>query len=126
MNFDFVNKALDQAKQLQQTVAEAVDKTAQQAQPLIADAVTRAQDLQKSIAEQAPQVSSAAQAQLQAASGHLGNFITIGKEAMTKGAASAADALAPLAENARAVVHSAASAVSEATAPKPPSEPPAA
>ena len=71
MNNDFVNKALESARALQQTVADAATKGAEQAKPLVADAMARAQDLQKTIVEQAPQYGEAAQAHLQTAKGHL-------------------------------------------------------
>ena len=96
MNNDFVNRALENAKLLQQTVADAVAKGSEQAKPLVADAVARAQDLQKTLIEQAPQYGEAAQAQLRTAQEHL-----------------------------RQAIHLAAKAVTEATAPKPP-EPPGA
>lgn len=123
MNNDFVNKALESAKALQQTVADAVSKGAEQAKPLVADAVTKAQDLQRSIRENAPQYGDAAQAQFQVAQGHLSTFIAGGKDVLSKGVGSAQAGLAPLAESARQAVHQAAKAVSEATAPKPPAPP---
>jgi hypothetical protein len=123
VNNDFVNKALESAKSLQQTVADAVTKGAEQAKPLVADAVAKAQELQKTIVEQAPAYSEAAQAHLQTAQGHLATFITTGKDVLAKGAAGAQASLTPLAENARQAVHHAAKAVTEATAPKPPAPP---
>ena len=123
MNNDFVNKALESAKSLQQIVADAVTKGAEQAKPLVADAVAKAQDLQKTIVEQAPHYGDAAQAHLQTAQGHLTTFISTGKDVLTKGAAGAQASLTPLAENARQAVHHAAKAVIEATAPKPPVPP---
>lgn len=123
MNNDFVTKALDSAKALQQTVADAVTKGAEQAKPLVADAVAKAQELQKSIREQAPQYGEAAQAQFQTAQGHLSTFIATGKDVLAKGVGGAQANLAPLAESARQAVHQAAKAVSEATAPKPPAPP---
>lgn len=125
MYADFVNKALESAKAMQQTVAEAVTKGTENAKPLIADAVNRAQDLQKTLVEQAPQVSAAAQAQLQVAQGHLNTFITTGNDVLSKGAEGAQTILTPLAENARQALHQAAKALTEATAPKPPAPPPA-
>ena len=120
---DIVNKALESAKALTQTVGEALDKGKEQARPLIADAVTRAQDLQQTIAQHAPEVSEAAQKQLAVAQGHLTEFISTGKDALGKGIEGAQTGLAPLAENARAAIHVAARAVTEATAPKPPAPP---
>lgn len=123
MNNDLVNKALESARALQQTVADAVTKGTEQAKPLVADAVARAQDLQKSIVEQAPQYGEAAQAHLQTAQGHLTTFISTAQDVLAKGAAGAQASLTPLAENARQAVHLAAKAVTEATAPKPPVPP---
>jgi hypothetical protein len=123
VNNDFVNKALENARLMQQTVADAVTKGAEQAKPLVADAVSRAQDLQKTIVDQAPQYSEAAQAHLQTAQGHLTTFISTAQDVLLKGAAGAQASLTPLAENARQAVHLAAKAVTEATAPKPPAPP---
>jgi hypothetical protein len=123
MHLDFMNKALETAKQLQQTVADAVTKGSEQAQPLIADAVTRAQALQKSLVEQAPGFGEAAQKQLDAAHSHLNTFIAAGTEALGKGSEASQAGLAALAENARQAIHITAKAVSEATAPKPPAPP---
>jgi hypothetical protein len=123
VNNDFVNKALENARLMQQTVADAVTKGAEQAKPLVADAVARAQDLQKTIVDQAPQYSEAAQAHLQTAQGHLTTFISTAQDVLLKGAAGAQASLTPLAENARQAVHLAAKAVTEATAPKPPVPP---
>src|SRR5271165_1106972 len=118
MYSDFVNKALESAKAMQQTVAEAVAKGTENAKPLIADAVNRAQDLQKTLVDQAPQVSAAAQAQLQVAQGHLNTFINTGNDVLSKGAEGAQTILTPLAENARQALHQAAKALTEAMAPK--------
>ena len=123
MNNDFVNKALESAKALQQSVAEAVSKGAVQAKPIVADAVSRAQDLQKTIIEQAPHVSEAAQGHLQTAQGYLTTFISTGKDVLAKSVEGAQAGLAPLADNARQAVHEAANTISAATAPKPPAPP---
>jgi len=123
VNNDLVSQALESAKALQQTVAEAIAKGTEQAKPLVAEAVTRAQDLQKTLIERAPQVAEAAQVQLTVAQGHLTTFIATGKDVLGKSVEGAQAGLAPIAENARAAIHQAARAVTEATAPKPPAPP---
>jgi ABC-type transporter Mla subunit MlaD len=123
VNNDFVNKALESAKSLQQSVTEAVSKGAEQAKPIVADALAKAQDLQKQIVDQAPHVGEAAQQNLQAAQGHLATFISAAGEVLAKGVEGAQAGLTPLAENARQAIHVAAKSVTEATAPKPPVPP---
>lgn len=123
MPLDFVNKALESARSLQQTVAETIDKSREQAQPLIAEALAKAQGLQATLTEQAPTLSAAAQEQLRTAQGHLETFISVGKDVLGKGIEGAQTGLAPLAENARQAIHTVAKTVSEATAPKPPAPP---
>jgi len=125
VNNDFVNKALENARQLQQTVADAATKGAEQAKPLVADAMARAADLHKTLLEQAPQYGEAAQTHLKTAGTHLTTFISTAQDVIAKGAAGAQATLTPIAENARQAVHQAAKAVTEATAPKPPPAPPA-
>ncbi len=123
MNNDFVAQALESAKALQQTVAEAIAKGTEQAKPLVAEAVNRAIDLQKTLLERAPSVAEAAQTQLNAAQGHLTTFIATGKDVLGKSVEGAQAGLAPIADNARQAIHLAARAVTEATAPKPPAPP---
>jgi hypothetical protein len=53
MNSDFVNKALDQAKALQKTVVDAISKSAEQAHPLLDEAVTRANALRETLVQSA-------------------------------------------------------------------------
>jgi hypothetical protein len=123
VNNDFVAQALESAKALQQTVAEAIAKGTEQAKPLVAEAVNRAIDLQKTLLERAPSVAEAAQTQLNAAQGHLTTFIATGKDVLGKSVEGAQAGLAPIADNARQAIHLAARAVTEATAPKPPAPP---
>ena len=52
---DFFNKAMEQAKQLQQIAADAAQKGYEQATPLVREGVAKAQELQKTIVEQTPQ-----------------------------------------------------------------------
>jgi hypothetical protein len=123
VNNDLVNRALESAKALQQTVAEAIAKGTEQAKPLVAEAVTRAQDLQKSLLDEAPGAAETVQKQLALAQDYLTTFIATGKDVLGKGVEGAQAGLAPIAESARQAIHQAARAVSEATAPKPPAPP---
>jgi hypothetical protein len=115
---DFFNKAIEQAKHLQQLAADALQKGVEQAQPLVKDAVAKAQDLQKTLLEQAPQVSAAAQEQYNAALQHAGTFIATGKTVLEAGASQAQQSLTLFADQAAKAADAARSAVHAATAPK--------
>jgi ABC-type transporter Mla subunit MlaD len=117
---DILNKAIDQAKQLQQIAADALAKGQEQAKPLIADAVAKAQELQQTIAEQAPHAGAAVQQQLNTAMGHAGEFIAAGKSVLEQGATQAQPHLQNLAETAKKAADSVVEAVSSATQRKPP------
>ncbi len=115
---DFFNKAIEQAKQLQQLAADALQKGVEQAQPLVKDAVAKAQDLQKTLVEQAPTVTAAAQEQYNAALHHAGTFIATGKTVLEAGASQAQQGLSVFADQAAKAADAARSAVHAATAPK--------
>ncbi len=114
----FFNKAIEQAKQLQQIAAEAMQKGVEQAQPLVKDAVAKAQDLQKTLVEQAPHVTAAAQEQYNAALQHAGTFIATGKTVLEAGASQAQQSLSIFSDQAAKAADAARSAVHAATAPK--------
>lgn len=91
---DLLTRAIEQAKQLQQLATDAVQAGAEQAKPLVADAVAKAQDLQKTLKTQAPQTAAAAHE-------HLDSFIATGKTVMEAGAAQAQPHLQRLADQAK-------------------------
>jgi hypothetical protein len=115
---DFFNKAIEQAKHMQQLAADALQKGYEQAQPLVKDAVAKAQDLQKTLIEQAPNVTAAAQEQYNAALQHAGTFIATGKTVLEAGASQAQQSLSIFADQAAKAADAARSAVHAATAPK--------
>ena len=114
---DFLNKAIEQAKQLQQMTAEAVQKGYEQATPLVKDAVTKAQELQKTLIDQAPHVAAAAQEQYNAALQHAGAMIATGKTVLEAGAGQAQQHLTILADQAKKAAEATRGAVHSATAP---------
>jgi len=115
---DFLNKALEQAKQLQQITADAMKKSYDQAQPLIEQGVKQAQDLQRSMVEQAPNVSAAAKDQYDAALKHTDTFIATGKTVLGAGTSAAQQHLNLLGEQASKMADATRNAVHQATAPK--------
>ncbi len=121
---DFFNKAIEQAKQLQQIAYEAAQKGIEQATPLVQQGVAKAQELQKTLIEQTPHVTAAAQEQANAALQHAGTFIATGKSFLEAGTAGAQQHLTTFAEQAKKAADAAIS-VYQNTTPKPP-EPPSA
>jgi hypothetical protein len=122
---DFFSKAMDQAKQIQQIAGEAMQKTMEQAQPMVKDAVNRAQDLQKTLIEQTPAMTAAAQEQYNAALQHAGTMIATGKTVLEAGTAAAQQHLATFADQAKRAAD-AAQAAYNASRTKPPDPPDAA
>ena len=120
---DFFNKAIEQAKQLQQIAIEAAQKGYDQAQPLVRDGLAKAQELQKTIIEQTPNLTAAAQEQANAALQHASAFIATSKTVLEAGAAQAQVHMATLADQAKKAADATVSAVQSAT--QKPAEPPA-
>ena len=121
---DFFNKAIEQARQLQQIALEAAQKGVEQATPLVQQGVARAHELQKTLIEQTPNVTAAAQEQANAALQHAGTFIATGKTFLEAGTAQAQQHLSIFAEQAKKAADATITAVQSA-AQKPP-EPPSA
>ena len=121
---DFWNKAMEQAKQVQQIATDAMQKSMEQAQPLIADAVKKATELQKTLIEQTPNVTAAAQEQYNAALQHAGTVIKTGKTVLEAGTAAAQQHLSTFADQAKKAADATLSAVNAAQQQKPPQEPP--
>ncbi len=115
---DFFNKAIEQAKQLQSLAADALQKGVEQAHPIVKDAVAKAQDLQKTLIEQAPNVTAAAQVHYNAALQHAGTLIATGKTVLEAGTSAAQQHLSTFSDQASKAADAARSAVHAATAPK--------
>jgi hypothetical protein len=111
---DFFNKAIEQAKQLQQIALEAAQKGVEQATPLVQQGVARAQELQKTLIEQTPHVTAAAQEQANAAMQHAGTFIATGKTFLEAGTAQAQQHLSIFADQAKKAADATITAVQSA------------
>jgi hypothetical protein len=120
----FFNRAMEQAKQLQQIAAEAMQKGYEQATPLVHQGVAKAQELQKTLIEQTPHLTAAAQEQANAAMQHAGAFIATGKTVLEASAAQAQQHLSVFADQAKKAADATLSAVQSATQPKGPTPPP--
>jgi hypothetical protein len=98
---DFFNRAVEQARQLQQLALEAAQKSFDQAQPLIQESLTRALELQKTLIEQTPTLTAAAQEQANAAMQHAGVVIATGKTVLEAGTQQAQQHLSIFADQAK-------------------------
>lgn len=123
---DFFNRAIEQAKQLQQIALEATQKSFEQAQPLIQEGVARAQELQKTIVEQTPNLTAAAQEQANAALQHAGAFIATGKTVLEAGTQQTQQHLSIFADQAKKAADAAINAANAAQgkSPEPPENAP--
>ena len=121
---DFFNRAIEQAKQLQQIAFEAAQKGIEQATPLVREGVAKAQELQKTIIEQTPDATAAAQEQANAALQHAGTFIATGKTFLEAGAQGAQQHLSTFADQAKKAADATISAVQTAAQQQKPPEPP--
>jgi uncharacterized protein (DUF885 family) len=114
MDSSFFNRALEQAKHLQQIAAEAAQKGYEQAKPLVEQGVAKAQELQQTIVAQTPHMTAAAQQQANAAMEHAGAFIATGKTVLEAGASQAQTHLSTFAEQAKKAADATVSAVQSA------------
>jgi hypothetical protein len=115
MDSSFLSRALEQAKQLQKIAADAAAKGYEQARPLVQEGVAKAHELQKTIVEQTPHMTAAAQQQANAAMEHAGAFIATGKTVLEAGAAQAQTHLSTFADQAKKAADATVSAVQSAT-----------
>jgi hypothetical protein len=122
---DFFNRAMEQAKQLQQIAADAAQKGYEQATPLIQQGVAKAQELQKTIVEQTPHLTAAAQEQANVALQHTSAFIASSKTVLDAGTQQAQQHLTIFADQAKKAADAAISAAQSATQKQtPPPRPP--
>jgi len=124
---DFFNKAMEQAKQLQQIAADATQKGIEQATPVIQQGLAKAQELQQTIVEQTPNWTAAAKDQADAALQHTNAFIDSSKTVLAAGATQAQAHLGVFADQAKKAADATISAVQSAaqkqTPPSPPTPP---
>ncbi len=110
---DLVAKALDQAKAIQKTVGDAISKSAEQAHPLLDEAVAKANVLKETLAHSAASATEGAKPHLEGALGHVNAFIAQGKSALGTGFAKAHEQLEPLAEQVKKTIESTTAAIAK-------------
>ena len=119
----YFNQAIEHAKALQKLALDAAQKGLEQSKPLVQESVARATALQKTLLEQTPQLSGAAQEQANAALQHASAFIATGKTVLEATSAQAQQHLAVFTEQAKKAADATVSAMQSASQPKPPTPP---
>lgn len=110
-NNDVVKRALEQARAMQKSIGEAVNKQHEAMKPLIEQSVKNAQDLQATLGKHAQESSAITQEQTQRAMGHLQNFMRIGADAMRSSAEQMRAHVQQMADQSKAAAESTAEAV---------------
>ena len=110
-----MEKALASARELQRTVGEAALKANEQLQPLIAESVKHAADLQVTLAKHATESGTIAQQQTQVAMQRVGDFIKTGSDAMRQSADQARTTAQRMAEQSRQVMQATTDAMTKAS-----------
>lgn len=121
---DIVERALHQAREMQKTVAAAVDQASTNMKPMLEESLKNGKELQESLGKYAAEAGTVAQEQTKSAMGHLQEFMRIGSEAMKSSSDIAAKQGQALLEQSRKTIESATAAMGKkpedvATATKP-------
>ena len=111
MNNDAVKRALEQAREMQKKIGDAVNRQHEEMKPLIEQSVKNAQDLQVTLSKHAQDSSALTQEQTQRALGHLQNFMRIGADAMKASAEQARSHVQQMMDQSKAAAESTAEAV---------------
>ena len=106
-----IDRALTQARNLQKTIGDAVNQTAEQMKPLIQQSLNQAQDLQKTLNDHTVQASGTAQEAATKALGHLAEFMRLGSEALRSGSEQTRQMAQRMAEQSRKTAENAAQAM---------------
>jgi DNA anti-recombination protein RmuC len=106
-----MNKVLAQARELQRSAAEAMNRTAEELKPHVQQSLDHAQELQKTLAEHATQSGQIAAEQTQAMMGHLGEYVKMGQQAMHETVEQTRATTVHMTEQAKKVVDAASAAM---------------
>jgi len=108
---DTLNKVLSQARELQRSAAEAVNRTAEDLKPQVQQSIEHAQELQATLTRHATESGQVAAEQSQVLLGHLGAYVKLGQNALRESAEQARTVAVAMTEQAKKVVDAAAAAV---------------
>jgi DNA anti-recombination protein RmuC len=110
---DTLSKVLAQARELQRSAAEAVNRTAEDLKPQVQQSLEHAQELQETLARHATESGQVAAEQSQVLLGHLGEYVKIGQQALREGVEQTRAAAVQMTEQAKKVVDAAAAAAKD-------------
>jgi hypothetical protein len=106
-----LSKALEQARAMQRSAGEALNRTAEDMKPHLEQSMKQAQELQASLTKHASASSAIAAEQTTAMLQHVGEFIKTGNQAMRETAEQARVAAQQMTEQAKKVVDAASAAM---------------
>jgi len=110
-NREMIESALKNAREMQRTIGDAVDKHRENLTPLIEQSMKSAQELQATSSKHAQETTSITQEQTQRALGHLQNFMRLGSDAMRASAEQARVHLKQMVDQSKKAAESTAEAV---------------
>jgi hypothetical protein len=112
MNFnDQMERVLEQARDLQQSISDALNKAADGLKPQIENSLREARELQSTLIKHAEASSEMATKNTQAAIAHLNDFVDLGGEALRETAEQTRVTAQKMVEQSRKVVEAAAAAM---------------
>lgn len=110
-NREIIDNALKNAREMQRTIGDAVEKHRENLTPLIEQSMKSAQEVQTALNKHAKETASISQEQTQRALGHLQNFMRLGSEAMRASAEQARTHLQQMVDQSKKAAESTAEAV---------------
>ena len=115
MNFnDLLDRALAQAREMQRQAGEAAAQAAEQMKPHIEQSLENARAVQEKLTRHATESGDVAAAQTQSALGYVGDFLTMGSEALRESVEQTRATAMKMAEQSKKIVEQVAAAADRA------------
>jgi len=111
---EIMEKALAHAREMQRSMNEAMNKSAEQMKPFLSESLKNARELQSTLSKHATESSAIASQQAQTAIGHLNEFIKMGSDAMRESAEQTRATAEKMMEHSRKAVEAANAAATSA------------
>ena len=112
MNFsETMDKVLEQAREMQRQINDAVSQAQEQMKPRIEDSIKQAQALQATLQKHATETTEMASHQTQTMLGYLSDYMKMGNEALRESAEKTRETAQRMMEESRKVVETASSMI---------------